>query len=325
MTQTIGSDRRALPALLLAVLSCVFLWSYWTTLGETSARWAYDAQYSHGYLVPIFAMVLLWLRRREIAAQRWSPCWWGLALLGAAVGARLVGAYFHFVWLDAASLLPCLAGMCLLVAGSAYLRWAGPAIAFLFFMIPLPYRLATALSGPLQTIATEGSAFALRLLGRPAIAEGNVILLNEVDLGVVEACSGLRMLMVFFALSTAVALVIRKPLWEKLLVCASAAPIALLANILRISVTGMLKENDLGEAADAFFHDVAGWLMMPLALGLLGLELKLLNHVLLDPPGRASGDNERRWRRDGVSPVARGRHARSESAFPRHLCGGVDP
>src|SRR5436305_1327663 len=76
----------------------------------------------------------------------------------------------------------------------------------------------------------------------PALAEGNVIQLNEIELGIVEACSGLRMLVVFFALSTAVALLIRKPLWEKTLIAFSAIPIALASNILRITVTGIVYE-----------------------------------------------------------------------------------
>src|SRR5437763_14575321 len=92
------------------------------------------------------------------------------------------------------------------------------------------------------------------------------------------------MLMVFFALSTAVALLMRKPLWERLLVCASAVPIALLTNLLRITATGVLHDTVGKEIADAVFHDLAGWLMMPLALAFLGLELKLLGHLLVEPP-----------------------------------------
>src|SRR5439155_6315654 len=110
---------------------------------------------------------------------------------------------------------------------------------------------------------------------------------NEGALNVEEACSGLRMLMVFFALSTAVALLMRKPLWERLVVCASAIPIALVTNLLRITATGLLHETAGKEVADAVFHDLAGWLMMPVALALLGLELKLLGRLLVVPPAAA--------------------------------------
>jgi hypothetical protein len=64
--------------------------------------------------------------------------------------------------------------------------------------------------------ATTVSTFVLQVLGRPAIAEGNVILLNDIELGIVEACSGLRMLVTFFTFSTGVAMLIRKPWLEKM-------------------------------------------------------------------------------------------------------------
>jgi exosortase len=265
----------------------VALWAYWPALTDAAQRWGHDPQYSHGYLVPAFAAVLLWLRRRKLTSFILQPCWWGLALVGSAALMRLVGTYFGFEWLDPISLLPTLAGALLLVAGWAYLRWAWPAIAFLFFMIPLPYNVEIKLAGPLQTWATEASTFLLQVLGRPAIAEGNVILLNEVELEVVQACSGLRMLMIFFAMSTAVALMLRKPLWERIVVCVSAIPIALITNLLRITVTGLLHESVGKEIADAVFHDLAGWLMMPVALAFLGLELKLLKHLLIEPPAAA--------------------------------------
>ena len=91
-------------------------------------------------------------------------------------------------------------------------------------MIPLPYRFEVALAGPLQRIAVISSTYLLQTFGLPAVAEGNIILLSEARIGIVEACSGLRMLVVFFALSSAVALVIRRPFWERAVVVASAMP-----------------------------------------------------------------------------------------------------
>ena len=151
---------------------------------------------------------------------------------------------------------------------------------FLAFMIPLPYRVATSMSGPLQRLATITSTFVMQTCGLPALAEGNVILLNDVEIGIVEACSGLRMLVVFFALATAVALVARRPLLDRMVVLVSAVPIALVANIVRITATGVLHEFVDSATANAFFHDVAGWFMMPLALVMLGIELKVMAALL---------------------------------------------
>src|SRR5207302_5556424 len=113
------------------------------------------------------------------------------------------------------------------------LRVAWPAIAFLLFMIPLPYRVETALCQPLQRLMSETSAMVLQMLGRPAIADGNVILMNGLRLEVVAACSGLGTLVVFFALATGLILLREPPAIDRIVLLVSAAPIALLANVAR--------------------------------------------------------------------------------------------
>ena len=66
-------------------------------------------------------------------------------------------------------------------------------------------------------MATTASTYLLQTLGFMAFAEGNVIQLNEARIGVVEACSGLSMLITFFALSTAAALVVKRPLLDRIM------------------------------------------------------------------------------------------------------------
>jgi exosortase len=245
-------------------------------------RWSYEPQYSHGFLVPLFALLLVWQRR----AMRpdpgvWSP--WGLALLVGAAGLRLAGAFFYLTWLDDISLFPCLLGFTLLLGGWQGVIWVWPAIAFLLFMVPLPFRLEGALAQPLQSLATQASTFCLLVLGFPATAEGNIISINDSKLGVAEACNGLSMLLSFFALTAAFALVVRRPRLDKALILASAVPIALFANVMRITLTGVLYELVGSAAAKAFFHDVAGWFMMLLALGLLWLEMYILSWLFYEP------------------------------------------
>lgn len=316
---------RPAPLLLAAGLLAgagATLWAYWTTLGEAAQRWAHDPQYSHGYLVPAFAALLLWLRRQRLDRAAVAPSWWGLPVLLAGVAARLAGTYFSLDWLEAVALLPCAAGLCLAAGGRAAWRWAWPAVLFLFFMIPLPHRVAVAAAEPLQRLATVASCYALQTLGLPAVPEGNVILLNDVTIGIVEACSGLRMLVVFFALSTAVALVIRRPLWERLVIVGSAVPIALFSNLVRITATGVLHETAGSDFANDFFHDVGGWLMMPFALALLWVELKVLTRLLTDsnpagpvrfglagasaPAPRPRGEWKKEPRQEGEAPAATG-------------------
>ncbi len=272
--------------LTVAVAAVIAGWAYWTTLTEMAQIWAHDPQYSHGYLVPVFALALLWFRRDRLAGANLSPSWWGVPLLAAGIILRGIGTACYLVWFDRMSLVPCLAGLCLMIGGRSVFRWVWPAVAFLAFMVPLPYVLEIMVGGPLQRIATTSTTFTLQTLGYPALAEGTVILLNEANLNIVEACSGLRMLVIFFALSTAVAMVVRRPLWEKVLIVASAIPIAVVVNVIRITATGVLYESVGSQIAKAVFHDLAGWLMMPLGLLFLQAELSLLKRLLITPlPG----------------------------------------
>jgi exosortase len=265
----------------LAAPAVCLLWAYWPTLATMAERWSSDPQYSHGFLVPVFALVVLWARRDSFPAGKIAPSWWGLPLLALGLVLWLGGAAIYLPSVGSFSLLPTLAALCLLVGGWAALRWSWPAIAFLAFMLPLPYQVEQFLAHPLRRMATASSTYLLQALGYPALAEGNVILIGDLKLGVVEACSGLGMLMTFFALSTAMALIVRRGPLDRALLVVSAVPIALIANILRITATAAAHVSLGSDAANGLLHDVSGWLMMPLALGLLWLELLYLDRLFI--------------------------------------------
>jgi exosortase len=282
-----GRSLSARAWLILAALLLVVGWTYWPILCRICGKWNI-AQYSHGWLVPFFSLFLLWHRRQHLAAVAWQPSWWGLAFLGVGVALRLIGGFYFVVWCDNISLLPCLAGLCLLLGGWAALRWAWPAIAFLFFMIPLPYVIEMAWAYQLRLVATQSSAFALQTLGLPAIAEGTDIFVNENTLQVAPACSGIGMLLLFFALSTAITLLIQRPWVDRLFILVSAIPIAILANIVRITLTALLFDLAsyldkpwLQQKAMVLFHDGAGYLMMLVALACLLVELWILDHLFI--------------------------------------------
>ena len=270
-------------AVALGCVGTVVLWSYWSTFLALAHRWSNEPDYSHGFLVPVFAGYLLWVRRDQMPAVFQPRLWVGGTLILLSAGLRWLAAYLGMSLADGYTLLPCLLGVALMLAGLPGARWALPSIAFLGFMIPLPGVLAGQLSHPLQRVATVCSTFVLQLVGIPAISQGNVILLTAGEIGVVEACSGLRMLMVFGAITIGAAIVMKRPLWEKLLIAASAVPIGIIANVFRITLTGLAYEWGSPELAETLFHDLAGWLMMPFALVLLMLELQYLARLLVVP------------------------------------------
>jgi exosortase len=280
------------PAVLLALgcLAVAFAWFYKDSYGEFRAVWS-QPDYQHGPLVPLFSLCLLWIRRDMIIPFAGRGSWWGMAFLALWAWMRVAAVYFNFGSLPEMSMLPFFAGVALFVGGWQALRWAWPAIVFLAFMLPLPGDVQGWLSLQLQGIATRLSVFIIQTLGIPSVAQGNMILLTDEPLNVAQACSGLRMMMMFFAICIGAAFVIKKPLWEKLLVIASAAPIAILGNVARIVVTAVGLEIARhwpslvdAKSVEPTIHDVAGWVIeMPCGMLLLWLELTLLSKLLIPP------------------------------------------
>jgi len=260
--------------LVIGVLTALLLYSYLPGLLRLKSSWD-NPQYSHGWIVPLFAVGLLFWWRQPIGEVTTSARLAGLGLLAASFAVRLFFARYRVVTLDMYTFVPALAGAFLLGGGWSTLRWAWGPVAFLIFMYPLPEGSQRWLLGPLQTVATVASTFALQTFGFDAFREGNQITVGGHHLNVVDACSGLRMLTIFVALSVALVLLGNRERWENAIVIASAFPIALIVNAIRITVTGMMYTVD-AELADKIFHDWAGYFMMPLALGMLFFEQQIL-------------------------------------------------
>ena len=245
-------------------------------------RWATEPQYSHGFAIPIMALGLGWFSRHKFQPGTAHSNAFGLAMILAGIVGHIAAVYFYVEAIDAISFLLVVTGTTLLIWGRRAFAGLWPAVLFLGFMLPLPFQIERALSGPLQILGANESAWYIQTFGIPAIAQGNTILMGDTRLGVADACSGLRMLMVFFAISTAAVIVSKRTAWEKLLMLLSALPIALICNIVRIVATAVAHQS-LGRAtADLVFHDLSGWLMMPLAMLLLFLEIKLLDCLFVE-------------------------------------------
>lgn len=268
----------------LALAACAVLlpfgWAYWPTLVGLVGQWNHKADYSHGYLVVPAALLFLWTRRESFPKARFTLAWPGLVVILASMGIRFVGARYYVDAIDGWSMVVWVAGVVWLLGGWRLLRWSWPSVAFLLFMIPLPWRAERLLSLPLQGIATRLSCWILQCLGQPAIAQGNTIWLNDRQIEVIEACSGLGIFMTIVALAFAFLVLFPRPWWQRGLIFASIVPIALVANATRIAATGMVGQYLSSERAQKLIHDLAGLLMIPLAAGLFALVIWYLDHLV---------------------------------------------
>jgi len=262
-------------------VAAILLALYGSTLWSLVLLWWNTPDYTYCFFVPPFAAYVLWRKKdalSEIPAGEGN--WLGLLLLIPTVAMLMVSARYYLRVLDALSIIVTLAGLVLFLGGWRMLKWAAPGLAFLVFMVPPPGYVIAVWSQPLQRIGTIVSTFFLQLAGIPAIAQGNVIQLREAQIGVVEACSGLRIMTVCLAVCVGACLVTQQAMWRKVVIVLSALPIALLANVFRIFVTAVLYELAHEDWAKGLFHDLAGWLAMPLVIGLLMAEMVLLEKLV---------------------------------------------
>lgn len=284
------STRPSIPAfsstgwLLGAAALIMLVWSFFPTVMWMVGKWTDDPQYSHGFLVPFFSAYLGYRAFQAGKLTLGTPrTILGVAVLVVALAARALAGGLMFHQLDAGALLLSLTGLVLMAGGFPLLRGLAPSLAFLIFMVPLPYELEQNVGGPLKVVATQASTYLLQTLGLPAVAEGHVILIDEIRLGVVDACSGLKMLMTFSAFAFGAVLLVDRTRFEKLMILLGIVPIAVLTNVLRISATGIAHTFTGDKGTLHFLHDLHGWLMMPLGLALLGLQLWVLARLVIRP------------------------------------------
>lgn len=266
------------------LVTAAFLWSYWPNLQNLWGIWQRSDEYSVGILVPFLAVYVLWSRRDEISRVPVKPAILsGAAAFIIAQGFRIFGLYFMYGSAMRFSIGVSIAGLVLLLFGWKIFRKAFTVLLFLFLMLPWPNRVEAAIANPLQRWATSSALFCLEVLGYGATREGNIIHIGDTSVAVAEACNGLRMITAFLVICALVALVINKEWWKKFLILASALPIALLCNTVRLAITAIAFTKLDGEQWQSTFHDFGGYAMMPLALLIVVGELWFLDNLVKEP------------------------------------------
>jgi len=260
------------------------LLAFFNGVQDLLKQWT-KADYSHGFLVPPFALYLLWRRREQLPETIAYPDFRGLVLFAAAVAFSVVAEWNYGKEIARGlAIILGFAGIATMFCGRwTGLKWAWPSLLMLLFALPLPYEFEVHLSNRLRLIAAEGGTVALQMLGFSTYNTGTVIHIGKTEIGVAEACSGLSMLLAFVALTVAIVLLCppSRPKWDRIGIAISSIPIAVLCNIGRIVVTGLVYHAGWKELGDFIVHDLAGWLMMPFALALIWLEFRVIDWIIV--------------------------------------------
>ncbi|MCA9473070.1 MAG: exosortase/archaeosortase family protein [Nitrospirales bacterium] len=262
----INSHKFVLWAIPIVGLLCLL---YWDITNALVMDWYNDPDYSHGFLVPFLSLFFVWERWDDIKQTEIQPSVWGIGLLGLGLLMLLIGDVGAELYTQRCSLIAVLAGLVLLIFGWNIMWLVSLPLAFLVFMVPLPAIVVNTIAFPLQLFAAKTATFCLFSLGIPVLREGNLIALAGTTLEVAEACSGLRSLLSLLALGTVYGYFSQRLLWKRWALVFLSIPIAIVANAIRVSGTGILAHYWGVEAAEGFYHTFEGWIVFVAAFAML--------------------------------------------------------
>jgi exosortase len=252
---------------------------YGPVLTQMVVQWWQDPDYGHGFVVPFFVGYVLYKRRHKLHQLLLVPNNLGFPVMVGAIVLLLAGTLGAELFISRSSLLFLFSGMILFFAGWKMLRAMAFPLIFLALMIPLPTLIYNQVTFPLQLLASRLSSNSLELVGIPVLREGNVLILPNYSLEVVEACSGIRSLMSLIALAVAYGYFVERRFWARITLVVFMLPIAVGSNALRVVGAGVVTYFWGPQYAEGFFHFFQGWLIFVSAVACMMFVHWLLSHL----------------------------------------------
>jgi len=264
------SLRQAIVVLTAAVL----LACYAPTLRGMFEQWSNDEDMSHGFLVPVVILWIVWRERERWPTLRSEPSGWGVALLAAAAGLQFAGLLGVGLFAGSLAFLLSVAGAVLGLGGFAWLRALAFPLLLTVFMLPKLAVVYNQVTLPLQLLASRIAAGFLTTAGIGVIREGNILDVGGHRVAVVEACSGIRYLLSLGFMAVVFAYLSDSKSWMRLALLVAAIPIAILANAVRVAAAGWLPALETGAA-----HTASGVVIFVFCLFTLVLLRQVFNKV----------------------------------------------
>ena len=256
----------------LILIGVITAFAYKTTLIWMYDRYmGADSYYSHGFLVPLISLYLIYLNKEDLAKAKPQNSFLGLVILFLALFLHIVGTMLYVFSISGFSIFFLVIGLSLFLFGKEKSRIIWFPLLFLLFMFPLPEAMISLVSFPLKIFAARAGVWITSLFGIPIYLEGFNITIPAGHLLVGNPCSGLRSLIAFLALGSILAYLQPVPIVKKWILLFLSIPIAVLSNIVRIPIL-ILVSNYWGlEAAtpDTLVHTGSGLLVFVLGFLLI--------------------------------------------------------
>jgi len=274
-TETAARKSESFSWAAIAWVSILLAVCYAPILTALVRQWNDDADMGHAFFVPVIAAFIAWQKRDQIAGKPAKPNWWGLAIMVWAGFQLYIATLGAELFLSRTSFVISIIGAVLLLGGTEYLGIFSFPLFLLFFMVPIPAVIYNQLTFPLQIFASRVAEKTIDLLQIPVIREGNLLILPQTTLNVVEACSGIRSLLTLTFLSLVYGYFFEKRSWVRIVLFFSTIPIAIAANAGRVAFTGVISQFK-PELAEGWFHEAQGWVIF-----MIGLTILVAVHQLI--------------------------------------------
>ena len=261
------------------LLLTLWLLAFSPVLPPMVDSWLSHSDNSHALLVPLISLYFLWEKRHEALKTPVQGSWWGLFVLSGSLAIYLISTLGGIAFFARLMFISTLIGLVWGFLGARMARLLVFPLGILFFMVPVPDSLLSLVSFPLQLLATKISAGLIQFCSIPVYREGNMLYFMQTQLEVAEACSGIRSIMSLGMLSIIFAYISAGDWWRKAILVLAAIPVALLANILRVSGTGVLAHFFGDRVARGFLHEFSGLAVFLFGLGLLFVVFSLLRKI----------------------------------------------
>jgi len=251
--------------IVIPVISILVILMYLPLFIWMVQSWLYDPNYYHGLLIPIISGFIFWMRRHNFKKAITWPA--GGIILGSGLVIYILSHVISMYILTAVSFLLVVLGIIAYITGREVVKTFIFPVLFLIFMIPLPF--LDRISYILQNFTTSLTATISQWIGLPVTTSGNQIQLPDITLTVGAACSGINSLYSLLALAALLAFLIKSSAWKRAVIFISSVPIAILANIIRVTLIILIAYYFGEENALNYFHDFSSILLFLLALVLL--------------------------------------------------------
>ena len=260
-----------------AIMAALLTLSFWTPIGWMVDRWIMkDSYYSHGFLVPVVVLYIVWKKRGQLFALRPEVSWLGFAVMMSGLLVLLVSGWVVVYFTAAFGMILVVWGLCGFLFGLPVMRKLAFPAFVLLFMVPLPLQVIAQISLRMKLLVTEIATRVIDLAGIAIVSSGSTIYLGDATVIVGNACSGLSSLISLLFLGIVVAYLSELTIGRRVILLLASVPIAVVSNVFRVMLLALIAYRWGNKSIEGTIHDISGYAVFGVAFLLLYGVMRLL-------------------------------------------------